>query len=67
MTPYQIRERQRLQSESDRQALEGIARARRAALERDEALARRRRWLLILVALGLTVLAVIFGWWREIR
>ena len=66
MTPHDLRARQRLQSDEDRQAHEAIAQARRVGLEQ-----RYMRWwiyalivVIVVIAILLTLLAVVFGFWR---
>ncbi len=63
MTPHDLRARQRLQSDEDRQAHEAIAQARRVGLEQ-----RYMRWwmyaLAVVAAIAITAVAVAFGFWR---
>lgn len=66
MTPHTLRERQRLQSDADRQVHEAIAEARQKRLNQQQQ--RRRQWLTaikwgvaVLVALGITIGLVLLG------
>ena len=66
MTPHNLRERQRLQSDADRQAHEAIAEARKTRLGQQQR--RRQRWLtaikwgvVVIVALAVTIGLVLLG------
>jgi anti-sigma-K factor RskA len=65
MTPHTLRERQRLQSDADRQVHEAIAEARQKRLNQQQ---QRRRWwrgvllvVAVVVALAFTIGLVIMG------